>query len=78
MKEYYHLFVDKEIPLQGNQGFGTLSVRRKKPMSSKGCWMPRRKVDRATELEAMVAIRERFPLGYISYVCQVLQFGRCM
>jgi hypothetical protein len=42
----------KESLLQGNQGFGTLSVRRKNPMSSKGCWTLRRKVG-AVELEAM-------------------------
>jgi hypothetical protein len=46
-------------------------------MSSKGCWMLRRKVDGAVELEAMATVRARFPLGYIAYVCQVLQFGGC-
>ena len=46
-------------------------------MSSKGCWMLSRKVKGETELEAMKIVRERFPLGYIAYVCQVLQFGEC-
>jgi hypothetical protein len=49
--------------LQGNIGFDTLSLRRKNPMSSKGCWMLRRKVGRAMELEAMTTFRARFPLG---------------
>jgi hypothetical protein len=60
--------------LQGNQWFGTLSVRRKNPMSSKGCWTLRRKADGVTNLEAVTVVRVRFPLGYIVYIFQFLQF----
>jgi hypothetical protein len=47
-------------------------------MSLKGCWTLRRKVSGVMESESMATIRARFPLGYTSYVCQILQFGGCM